>query len=62
MKRRDNITVNIFAYAAMEKRSKTFRDVIGVTAVDRNTRELPHAHKGTEVLLKSAVQFTWQYV
>ena len=40
-KRRNNVTVDIFAYAVMGARSGTSRDAIGVSGVDLRMRGCP---------------------
>lgn len=47
-KRRNNITVNIDAYAAMGKRSDTSKDAIGISAMVRSMRGCQHAQERAE--------------
>ena len=58
MKRRNNITVSIFAYATMGECTQTSRDVIGISIVDRSMQGHPHAQERTEALIKSTIQLT----
>lgn len=58
---RNNITVNIFANAAVGERNQTSRDTVGIR-MDQSMPVQPHVKEGEEALMKSAVQLMWHIV